>query len=96
MELRLDDSKSKEDDMGIIGVDVCLMHRDATIKKGPVRKPLLLFALNIKRSTNSYFLFFVEISPEKEQGNILKIQFLLILFKYFILYVCLISSTRGQ
>ncbi|KAF6738170.1 Multiple C2 and transmembrane domain-containing protein 2 [Oryzias melastigma] len=35
MELRLDDSKSKEDDMGIIGVDVCLMHRDATIKKGP-------------------------------------------------------------
>uniref|UniRef100_A0A8C7ZLV2 Multiple C2 domains, transmembrane 2a n=1 Tax=Oryzias sinensis TaxID=183150 RepID=A0A8C7ZLV2_9TELE len=35
MDLPLEDSKSKEDDMGIIGVEVCLMHRDATIKKGP-------------------------------------------------------------
>ncbi|XP_047453037.1 multiple C2 and transmembrane domain-containing protein 2 isoform X2 [Mugil cephalus] len=35
MELRLDDPKSKEDDMGVILVDVCLMFRDATIKKGP-------------------------------------------------------------
>lgn len=37
MELRLDDPKSKEDDMGVILVDVCLMFRDATIKKAPVR-----------------------------------------------------------
>lgn len=36
MELRLEDPKSKEDDMGVIIVDVCLMFRDATIKKGPV------------------------------------------------------------
>lgn len=35
MELRLEDPKSKEDDMGVIIVDVCLMFRDATIKKGP-------------------------------------------------------------
>ncbi len=37
MELRLDDPKSKEDDMGVIIVDVCLMFRDATIKRPPVR-----------------------------------------------------------
>lgn len=36
MELSLDDPKSKEDDMGFIIVDVCLMFRDATIKRGPV------------------------------------------------------------
>ncbi|XP_073328262.1 multiple C2 and transmembrane domain-containing protein 2 [Pagrus major] len=35
MELRLDDPKSKEDDMGVILVDVCLMFRDATIKRSP-------------------------------------------------------------
>eukprot|EP00064_Thunnus_orientalis_P001098 superscaffoldBa00000069_g1100 len=35
MELHLDDPKSKEDDMGVIIVDVCLMFRDATIKRGP-------------------------------------------------------------
>lgn len=35
MELRLDDPKSKEDDMGVILVDVCLMFRDATIKRPP-------------------------------------------------------------
>ncbi|XP_040894047.1 multiple C2 and transmembrane domain-containing protein 2 isoform X2 [Toxotes jaculatrix] len=35
MELRLDDPKSKEDDMGVIIVDVCLMFRDATIKRSP-------------------------------------------------------------
>ncbi|XP_051238506.1 multiple C2 and transmembrane domain-containing protein 2 isoform X3 [Dicentrarchus labrax] len=35
MELRLDDPKSKEDDMGVIVVDVCLMFRDATIKRSP-------------------------------------------------------------
>ncbi|XP_061679924.1 multiple C2 and transmembrane domain-containing protein 2 isoform X3 [Syngnathoides biaculeatus] len=33
MELPLSDPKSKEDDMGIICVDVCLMFRDATIKR---------------------------------------------------------------
>uniref|UniRef100_A0AAQ6IJJ0 C2 domain-containing protein n=1 Tax=Anabas testudineus TaxID=64144 RepID=A0AAQ6IJJ0_ANATE len=36
MELPLDDPKSKEDDMGVIVVDVCLMFRDATIKRSPV------------------------------------------------------------
>nr|XP_019933866.1 PREDICTED: multiple C2 and transmembrane domain-containing protein 2-like isoform X1 [Paralichthys olivaceus]XP_019933873.1 PREDICTED: multiple C2 and transmembrane domain-containing protein 2-like isoform X1 [Paralichthys olivaceus]XP_019933881.1 PREDICTED: multiple C2 and transmembrane domain-containing protein 2-like isoform X1 [Paralichthys olivaceus] len=35
MELRLDDPKSKEDDMGVVVVDVCLMFRDATIKRSP-------------------------------------------------------------
>ncbi|XP_067445802.1 multiple C2 and transmembrane domain-containing protein 2 isoform X1 [Thunnus thynnus] len=35
MELHLNDPKSKEDDMGVIIVDVCLMFRDATIKRGP-------------------------------------------------------------
>ncbi|XP_070687550.1 multiple C2 and transmembrane domain-containing protein 2 [Pempheris klunzingeri] len=35
MELPLHDPKSKEDDMGVIVVDVCLMFRDATIKKAP-------------------------------------------------------------
>ncbi|XP_053175888.1 multiple C2 and transmembrane domain-containing protein 2 [Scomber japonicus] len=35
MELHLDDPKSKEDDMGVILVDVRLMYRDATIKRGP-------------------------------------------------------------
>ncbi|XP_034089486.1 multiple C2 and transmembrane domain-containing protein 2 isoform X3 [Gymnodraco acuticeps] len=35
MELRLDDPKSKEDDMGVIIVDICLMFRDATIKRSP-------------------------------------------------------------
>ncbi|XP_041853703.1 multiple C2 and transmembrane domain-containing protein 2 isoform X2 [Melanotaenia boesemani] len=34
MELPLYDRKSKEDDMGVILVDVCLMYRDATIKRG--------------------------------------------------------------
>ncbi|XP_072241231.1 multiple C2 and transmembrane domain-containing protein 2 [Leuresthes tenuis] len=34
MELRLNDPKSKEDDMGVIIVDVSLMFRDATIKRG--------------------------------------------------------------
>lgn len=37
LELRLDDPKSKEDDMGVVMVDVCLMFRDATIKRSPVR-----------------------------------------------------------
>lgn len=36
MELRLNDPKSKENDMGVILVDVCLMFRDATIKRSPV------------------------------------------------------------
>uniref|UniRef100_A0A8C2Z6K5 Multiple C2 domains, transmembrane 2a n=1 Tax=Cyclopterus lumpus TaxID=8103 RepID=A0A8C2Z6K5_CYCLU len=35
MELQLDDPKRKEDDMGVILVDVCLMFRDATIKRSP-------------------------------------------------------------
>lgn len=41
MELRLSDPKKKDDDMGVILVDVCLMFRDATIKKGLVRDFLL-------------------------------------------------------
>nr|XP_020466859.1 multiple C2 and transmembrane domain-containing protein 2-like isoform X2 [Monopterus albus] len=36
MELQLDDPKSKEDDMGVIIVDVCLLFRDPTIKRGPI------------------------------------------------------------
>uniref|UniRef100_G3PIR1 C2 domain-containing protein n=1 Tax=Gasterosteus aculeatus aculeatus TaxID=481459 RepID=G3PIR1_GASAC len=35
MELQLDNPKSKEDDMGVIVVDICLMFRDATIKRSP-------------------------------------------------------------
>ncbi|KAM7002987.1 multiple C2 and transmembrane domain-containing protein 2 [Tautogolabrus adspersus] len=35
LELHLDDPKSKEDDMGVITVEVCLMFRDATIKRSP-------------------------------------------------------------
>ncbi|XP_029952381.1 multiple C2 and transmembrane domain-containing protein 2 [Salarias fasciatus] len=35
IELRLNDPKSKEDDMGAIIVEVCLMFRDATIKRSP-------------------------------------------------------------
>ncbi|XP_059192023.1 multiple C2 and transmembrane domain-containing protein 2 [Centropristis striata] len=35
LELRLDDPKSKEDDMGVIVVDICLMFRDATLKRSP-------------------------------------------------------------
>ncbi|XP_068579748.1 multiple C2 and transmembrane domain-containing protein 2-like isoform X2 [Cebidichthys violaceus] len=35
MELQLDDPKSKEDDMGVIVVEVCLMFRDATVKRSP-------------------------------------------------------------
>lgn len=41
MELRLSDPKKKDDDMGVILVDVCLMFRDATIKKGLVRQFLI-------------------------------------------------------
>lgn len=37
MELTLEDPKSKEDDMGVVFIDVCLMFRDATVKRGPVR-----------------------------------------------------------
>uniref|UniRef100_A0A672JF99 Multiple C2 and transmembrane domain-containing protein 2-like n=1 Tax=Salarias fasciatus TaxID=181472 RepID=A0A672JF99_SALFA len=37
IELRLNDPKSKEDDMGAIIVEVCLMFRDATIKRSPQR-----------------------------------------------------------
>ncbi|XP_035012108.1 multiple C2 and transmembrane domain-containing protein 2 isoform X1 [Hippoglossus stenolepis] len=35
MELHLDDPKSKGDDLGVVVVDVCLMFRDATIKRSP-------------------------------------------------------------
>ena len=38
MELHLDDPKSKGDDLGVVVVDVCLMFRDATIKRSPVRE----------------------------------------------------------
>ncbi|KAM4733529.1 multiple C2 and transmembrane domain-containing protein 2 isoform 2-T2 [Anableps anableps] len=39
LELRLEDPKSKEDDMGVIVVDVRLMFRDATVKRGPRFRP---------------------------------------------------------
>ncbi|XP_062246630.1 multiple C2 and transmembrane domain-containing protein 2 isoform X2 [Platichthys flesus] len=35
MELHLEDPKSKEDDLGVVFVDFCLMFRDATIKRSP-------------------------------------------------------------
>nr|XP_020499217.1 multiple C2 and transmembrane domain-containing protein 2 [Labrus bergylta] len=35
LELHLDDPKSKENDMGVIIVEVCLMFRDATVKRSP-------------------------------------------------------------
>ncbi|CAL8355638.1 unnamed protein product [Lota lota] len=35
VELRLDDPKSKDDNLGSIIVDLCLMYRDATIKRSP-------------------------------------------------------------
>ncbi|XP_041651749.1 multiple C2 and transmembrane domain-containing protein 2 [Cheilinus undulatus] len=35
LELHLDDPKSKEADMGVVVVEVCLMFRDATIKRSP-------------------------------------------------------------
>ncbi|XP_056138461.1 multiple C2 and transmembrane domain-containing protein 2 [Lampris incognitus] len=35
MELHLNDPKSKEDNLGVIIVDVCLMFREATIKRSP-------------------------------------------------------------
>ncbi|XP_029289832.1 multiple C2 and transmembrane domain-containing protein 2 [Cottoperca gobio] len=35
MELQLHDPKNKEDDMGVIFADVCLMFRDATVKRSP-------------------------------------------------------------
>lgn len=36
MELHLDEPKSKGDDLGLILIDLCLMFRGVTIKKGPV------------------------------------------------------------
>ena len=79
MELRLDDPKSKEDDMGIIIVDVSLMFRDATIKRGYVRIFLItevrvqvkFFFLHPTKNfgTKASFPFlFTEISSKKEQG----------------------------
>ncbi|XP_059917229.1 multiple C2 and transmembrane domain-containing protein 2 [Gadus macrocephalus] len=38
IELRLDDPKSKEDNLGSIVVDLCLMYRDATIKRNPINR----------------------------------------------------------
>ncbi|XP_036005972.1 multiple C2 and transmembrane domain-containing protein 2 [Fundulus heteroclitus] len=39
MELQLEDPKSKEDDMGVIVVEVHLTFRDATVKRGPRFRP---------------------------------------------------------
>ncbi|XP_038124743.1 multiple C2 and transmembrane domain-containing protein 2 [Cyprinodon tularosa] len=39
LELRLEDPKSKESDMGVIIVEVRLMFRDATVKRGPRFRP---------------------------------------------------------
>lgn len=72
MELRLSDPKKKDEDMGFIQVDVCLMFRDATIKKGLVRKFLLwrLFAA-ATFSPASFILImlsFTEMGTEEKQG----------------------------
>lgn len=56
IELRLEDPKSKEDDMGVIIVDVRLMYRDATIKKGPVRIFLDVTAVCVSVCTK-FFIF---------------------------------------
>ncbi|XP_040019532.2 multiple C2 and transmembrane domain-containing protein 2 isoform X2 [Gasterosteus aculeatus] len=50
MELQLDNPKSKEDDMGVIVVDICLMYRDATIKRSPRWPPKKNKALSSSRS----------------------------------------------
>lgn len=68
MELQLDDPKSKEDDPGLILIDLCLMFRDATIKKGPV---CVCFWLEIFANVvclhciNSCFVF-IEMGSKKE------------------------------
>lgn len=70
MELRLSDPKKKDDDMGVILVDVCMMFRDATIKKGLVREFLLW--LSIAASTfppaSITLLSFSEMGAEEKQG----------------------------
>ncbi|KAL6106796.1 uncharacterized protein ACO6RY_10581 [Pungitius sinensis] len=50
MELQLNDPKSKEDDMGVIVVDICLMFRDATIKRSPRWPPKKNKAVSAPRS----------------------------------------------
>ncbi|MEQ2299459.1 hypothetical protein AMECASPLE_015358, partial [Ameca splendens] len=44
LELRLEDPKSKEDDMGVIAVEVRLLFRDATVKRGPRFRPKKKYA----------------------------------------------------
>lgn len=71
MELRLSDPKKKDDDMGVILVDVCLMFRDATIKKGLVRGDFSLMAsIRSRRVFHSFFLnvSFTEMGTEEKQG----------------------------
>lgn len=74
MELPLDDPKSKEDDMGVIIVDVCLMFRDATIKRSPVRVFLITsiffdtFLLRIVCTDYSNLLLFIEMASKEEEG----------------------------
>ncbi|KAM8891283.1 multiple C2 and transmembrane domain-containing protein 2 isoform 2-T3 [Spinachia spinachia] len=53
LELQLDDPKSKEDDMGVIVVDVCLMFRDATIKRSPRWPPKKNKAVSALRSAET-------------------------------------------
>uniref|UniRef100_A0A3Q3W307 C2 domain-containing protein n=1 Tax=Mola mola TaxID=94237 RepID=A0A3Q3W307_MOLML len=70
MELHLNDAKSKQDDMGVILVDVCLMFRDATVKRGPVRSfPIHeIFANSIPCSKCSLFRpVDLQKSPSKNQ-----------------------------
>lgn len=72
MELRLNDPKSKENDMGVILVDVCLMFRDATIKRSPVSvfmtwKVFFLWLYSSLNCADSHF-FSTEMATKEEQG----------------------------
>lgn len=70
MELRLSDPKKKDDDMGVILVDVCLMFRDATIKKGLVRESFC-YGFQLQLQSFSFILLmvsFTEMGTEEKQG----------------------------
>lgn len=68
MELQLEDPKSKEHDPGFVLVDLCLMFRDATIKKSPVRVVVQHFPTLNVCIVLIHILFFIEMGSKKEQG----------------------------
>lgn len=72
MELRLSDPKKKDEDMGFILVDVCLMFRDATIKKGLVREFLLWLLIAAATLSPASFILIMlsstEMGTEEKQG----------------------------